>query len=195
MNIAINAFVTFLLSISIHTSGQGVAAYIDKYDRFKIYDNGVEKQIEYLEIQSHKFGPGYVAYVDNAGEFKVYYRGKAQSLNINRPHFYQPTNNLLVYWDTKILRVLDNNKLQSFPNVLMGDFVFGDSVLGIIDRLDYFHAYYQGRFWEIDQRPITAMAAGDNMLVYVDEADEMVIFKHGETEVAETEPPIYFEIV
>lgn len=167
---------TFVLSLFIALSqfsfAQNIASFFDYRNYFYVFDNGVNYQAEYLQVKGYKVGGNGVAYIDNSDNFKVFYNGKSYPLADVPPSTYMATDDIIVYYNNKILSVFDNGNATRLPGWAT-TFVAGDSIVGYFDDISgYYKIYYQGEINilqdVIDVNSPTSFVAGDNIIAYLD---------------------------
>lgn len=81
-----------------YETGQDVMAWVDGYDRFfHFFYKGDTATVSTFAPDSFKVGYGTVGYVDQLGYFNVFYNGGSRQLLADRPDFFLPKGNIIVY--------------------------------------------------------------------------------------------------
>ncbi|MGB0931293.1 MAG: hypothetical protein ACPGVB_10980 [Chitinophagales bacterium] len=141
----------FLLSSSI--MAQNIAPYVDKYGRFKVFDNGTIHDLEHKKVSEVSVGRDFMVYRNDIGHVKEYAEGKVAYIsNSRRLEFFavmESNENLSVIGGSHygLLTVYDNNtktrivleasrtkKVQAF-----------DDVVAYMDLDGRLKAYYEGK--------------------------------------------------
>ena len=88
---------TLLLFYSIICKSQDITAYTDYRGNLQVFDRGLLKQIEYIQVTNYKIGGNTIAYIDNKNDFKIYYDGQTFPL-VNAADFsYYMTDYLTAF--------------------------------------------------------------------------------------------------
>ncbi|MEO0312245.1 MAG: hypothetical protein RIQ89_1902 [Bacteroidota bacterium] len=187
---------SFVLSIAIHSNGQGIAAYNDYRQRFHIFYQGIYQQIEHMPVLSYQQSGDAIAYVDNTNQFKIWHGGKVIDPKIFAQNFkYEAGRHMIAFSLGRILWSFENgmvNKLSNFaPNYFMGD-----SVLAYYDETMYsLMAIYHNEKIELDAQLVNApqsVKAGINTLAWVNGANFFKVFWSGQVHELENMLPESF---
>lgn len=179
--------ISFITSISMaatpYISAQHLSVYSDYLDKVFVFDNGHTRQIEHLPLRSYKIGNHAVSYEDNAGNFKIYQNNYLHNVSAFVSE-YKASDNLVVYRMNNQLKVFDNGQNKNLSTNITS-YAAGDDVVIFFDDRNYkLMAYYNSKFYELDDAlnldSITGFSCGENTIVYRDSKDYYHIFYDGE---------------
>lgn len=139
-------FLLLLIGTLAHNAKtQSLAAYQNNANFFMVFEEGIERKVEYLPVKEFKVGFDKVAYVDNINNFKVYYKGETYRLEEMPVNEYVMGNGLLTYLVAGVLKVLEEDGPQII-GMRVEDFEANDSIVAYYDLNTYmFGVYYNGK--------------------------------------------------
>ncbi len=192
----INFFFLFLFLISIADSFcQNISAYIDYKNYFYVFDDGISKELEYNPIKSYKIGGNAVVYIDYSETVKVYYKGEKYDLHIQSPSEIIATDDLIIIYSAKVLKVFDHGEV-TILSPYTNSYFAGDSVVGFFDNNSYsFKVYYDKTITSLEDYIAGGSGralAGDNILAWVNRNEHFNIFYRQEIFELESTPPDNF---
>ncbi|HET8963802.1 MAG TPA: hypothetical protein VFM99_07890, partial [Chitinophagales bacterium] len=171
----------FVLLFPFFLKGQNTAAYTDYKNYFYAFDGGPNIELESQPVKSYKVGGNAVAYVNGTDNFRVYYKGETYDLLSIFPQSYQATDNLVVYYRDGILNVFDNGK-KTLLSGYTSSYKAGDSIVGFFDMNNsILRVYSHGQVKDLENilgREVDSIKfeVGDNIMAYVNAADQFKIF-------------------
>jgi hypothetical protein len=176
-------YITLILTCILYFSvkGQNLSAYSDYKNYFYAFDNGPNFELESQPIKSYKVGGNAVAYVNGTDNFRAYYKGDTYDLLSIAPTDYAATDNLVVYYRDMILNVFDNGNRKTLSGYTTS-YMAGDSIVGFYDlNNSMLRAYYNGQVQDLENilgREVDSIKfkVGDNIVAYVNAADQFKIF-------------------
>jgi hypothetical protein len=160
---------------------QNLSAYTDYKNYFYAFDNGPNIELESQPIKSYKVGGNALAYVNGADNFRAYYKGDIYDLLSIPPADYTATDNLVVFYRDMILNVFDNGNRKTLSGYT-SSYSAGDSLVGFYDlNNSILRAYYNGQVHDLETilgREVDSIKfkVGDNIMAYVNSADQFKIF-------------------
>ncbi len=178
-----------LTLLSYKTKAQDIAAYVTPYRQFVIQDKYDQKNAEPLPPLNFKVGRQTVAYNDNAQVFKIYYKNETHTPTRLLVNNYKVSDNLVVFEGGGVLNVFDKGE-TTFLSSRVDYYDMSDSLVFFNDQINQkVYAYYNGENYELENflsnQRIQNYKLGDNILGYVNFANQLKVFYHGETEVLE----------
>ncbi len=194
-------YVTLLVSALLFSeiSAQSLAAYTDYKNYFFAFDNGPNIQLESQPITSYKIGGNAIAYVNGVDNFRAYYKGDSYDLLSISPARYDACDNYVVFYRDMILNVFDNGK----RTLLSGNttsYAVGDSMVAFYDlNSAYLRAYYNGQTQDIEgvygvDPDSVKFKVGDNILAYINSANQFKIYYHERILNLESYAPTTFKV-
>ncbi|MBC8172470.1 MAG: hypothetical protein H7X71_01075, partial [Chitinophagales bacterium] len=156
--------------------------YSDLQGNFYVYDQDRTVHLEHHQIESAQFKTNSVAYLNSTGDLQFYSNHKLLDLEVTNPRFYMNTDHYLYYSIGPNYSLYNGKKKQHLGILSVGSdgqknvFAFGDSIAAMHDFSNYFYAYWQDAFVELEALPVTQIAAGDNIIAYVDATGQTKIF-------------------
>jgi hypothetical protein len=187
------AFIFIFICSSFYANAQlNYSAYTDIQNRFYLFDNGEKIELEGLVPRSYKIGRTGLAYLDNLGVLKVYRDGINNKVNDIMTSDYGVSDNLIYYIGGNSLNVIDGNDDKTLCK-WVGDYAVGDSVILFFDKVrSVLHAYYNGKTYDLENNlantTFTNFMAKDNVITYVNFANQFKVFYLGESTVLEMQP-------
>lgn len=178
-------YLTFFFSAFLFSSviSQSLAAYTDYKNYFFAFDNGPNIQLESQPIVSYKVGGNAIAYVNGVDNFRAYYKGDSYDLLSISPAQYDACDNYVVFYRDMILNVFDNGK-RSLLSGNTSKYSVGDSIVAFYDlNSGYLRAYYNGQTQDIEgiygvDPDSVKFKTGDNILAYINSANQFKLFYH-----------------
>ncbi len=175
---------TFLM-VSLAADAQDIAAYVTPYRQFVVQDKYDQRNVETLPPLNFKVGRTAVAYNDNTQQFKIYYKEEVHQPTRLLINNYHVTDNLVAFEGGGVLNVFEQGE-TTFLSARVDYFEVSDSMVFYNDQINQkLFAYYQGQKYELetflsDQR-IKSYLVGDNILAYINFANQFKIFYQGNT--------------
>ncbi len=192
-------FFTMLLTVFFQSAfGQNLSAYTDYKNYFFAFDNGPNIMLEPQPVISYKIGGNAIAYVNGVENFKAYFKGETYDLLAITPSDYIAADNFIAYYRDMALWVFDNGK-RTMLSGYTSFYVAGDSMIGFYDLNSYMlKAYYNGQVTELEnmnaQPEFTNVKVGDNILAYVNNAEQFKIFYQYQTLSLESNKPTSYQV-
>ncbi len=193
-------YLTLLISslFFIPLSGQNISAYVDYKNYFFAFDNGPNIELESQPIKSYKVGGNAVAYVNGADNFRAYYGGEIYDLLSIAPMDYIATDNYVLFNSNMILSVFDNGK-QTRLSGYCNSYAAGDSIIAFFDlNSSILKTYANGQVQELDNllgKDVDSIKfkVGDNIVAYVNSAEQFKIFYRDHVLNLESYVPVSFQ--
>jgi len=194
-------YLTLLISALLFSdlTAQSLGAYTDYKNYFYAFDNGPNIQLESQPITSYRVGGNAIAYVNGVDNFRAYYKGESYDLLSISPLSYDATDNYVVFYRDMILNVFDNGKRTMLSgNTSM--YAVGDSIVAFFDlNSGYIRAYYNGQTQDIEglygiDPDSVKFKVGDNILAYVNTANQFKVFYHERILNLESYVPTTFKV-
>lgn len=179
MKIYITLIISCIICFSI--KGQNLSAYTDYKNYFFAFDNGPNIELESQPIKSYKVGGNAVAYVNGADNFHAYYKGEKYELLSIPPLDYVATDNFIVFYRDMILNIFDNGSKKLLSGYT-SSYAAGDSIVCFYDlNNSILRAYYNGQVQDLETilgREVDSIKfkVGDNIIAYVNAADQFKLF-------------------
>ena len=170
---------------------QGMGYFIDNYQHFFIFEDGVYNKVEFIPIQGAYVGNNYVAYLRNNKRLTVYIDGEKHELSATNPPVFA-RDNLFAYMIDEQLWLYDGNDLKMIEPWVSDDFVIGDDILAYTNNFDQFKVLYNDSLEVIELWDVKLASAGDNLIAYVDNNGFFKIFAYGDKEIIEDVAPSKF---
>ena len=173
-----------LLAIKAGISfAQPLSAFVDMQNELMVWDNGMERKIDFMPPTSIKIGRTAIPYLDNSRSFKIYTQGGVRTVNTGFTNSYFVTDNLVAYMNQKSLNVYDKGVSKNLTGVCDQYFI-GDSVVLFLDSYKgEYKAYYNGQIYTVEtyfqDSALTTMKVSDNIIAYNNFANQFRIFYHG----------------
>ena len=148
-----------------------------------VWDKGMVHKIDFLPPTALKKGRIAIPYLDNTRSFKIYYGGATRQVNIGFTNTFYTSDDLIAYFNQKTLFVFDNGTTKNLTGIA-DQFFMGDSLIMYLDGIksDY-KVYYNGQIQSIESYIADSNLAGikvtDNIIAYVNFANQFKIFFHG----------------
>lgn len=156
------------LEITNPKLGWDYTLYVDKFQNFKYYKNGVASKIQDFPPYRYFATDHLLLWENLGGLLYVFKEGKTQQLG-------------------KWINTVNTTERQSF--------VFGDSVVAFTDNFGYFQIFYKGEITQIGNFAIEQLKASDNIVAYYTGNQLFNVFWHGETYTLEDgNPPLSFQV-
>jgi hypothetical protein len=194
MNIKLFIAIVSLICITFYNSVAQInySAYTDLQNRFYLFDNGSTTQIEGLQPISYKIGRTGLAYLNNMSVLKVYRDGNNNKVNDNITTDYGVTDNYIYYKGGNSLSIIDGNEDKTLSR-WVGEYAVGDSVVMFYDKVrNVLNAYYDNKTWELENNlantTFSNYAVSDNVIAYVNYADQFKVFYQGANKILEIQP-------
>jgi hypothetical protein len=165
----------------IPLAGQNLGAYTDYKNYFFAFDGGPNIELESQPVKSYKVGGNAVAYINSADNFRAYYKGEIYDLLSISPLDYQVTDNYVLFNRDMILSVFDNGK-QTRLSGYCNSYAAGDSIIAFFDlNSSILKVYTNGQIQELDnllgkEADSIKFKVGDNVVAYINTADQFKIF-------------------
>ena len=177
-------FLAFSILYSINGKSQDISAYTDYRGNLQVFDRGLLRQIEYIQVTNYKIGGNTIAYIDNKNDFKIYYDGQTFPL-VNAADFtYYMTDFLTAFRVGNVLYVFDKGEKKTlcyYTSIL----VVNDSLLAYFDDAQSsLNIYYNGRVANAEDALIAkpkSIKSGSNIVAWVNQSNYFTIFYHGTT--------------
>ena len=194
-------YVTLLIAVLLFSniSAQSLAAYTDYKNYFFAFDNGPNIQLESQRITSYKVGGNAIAYVNGVDNFRAYYNGESYDLLSISPEKYDACDNYVVFYRNMALNVFDNGK-RSLLSGNTTSYAVGDSMVAFYDlNSGYLRAYYNGQTQDIEgiygmDPDSVKFKVGDNIMAYVNSANQFKIYYHERILNLESYAPTTFKV-
>jgi hypothetical protein len=164
-------------------AAQPLTTYTDMQNQLMVWDNGIERKIDFLPPTMIKTGRVAIPYLDNSRNFKIYYRGGATQINNGFTNDFYTSDNLIIFLNAQSLNVFDKGTITNLSKVC-NEYYFGDSIVLFNDGVkNEFKAYYNGRIYPIENylaaQGLDAIQVSDNVAAYNNYANQFRIFYHG----------------
>lgn len=188
-------------------SAQPVSAYTDFQDHFMVWDNGMVREAESLPPIQYAIGRIAIPYIDNSRNFKIYYHGGSTLINAGFTNSFQTSDDLIAFQNANSLNVWDKGTVTNLSRYCQ-QYLVGDSVILFFEGVSKeYRAYYDGHIYPIEgflaatnsqtlfspdtaNAPVSSdleIASGqlpsvkvsDNIVAYVNYANQFHIFFHG----------------
>ncbi len=159
---------TFALSFLGHSLSQEVFPFIDNMEYLKSFQNGIEKQVDYLRPIDLKYSEEIIAYIDNKSDFFIY-DGQSKKKMTGLANDYKIGINLAAWNTGPIVSVWDNGK-QKVLTQFGGRYEVSDSLVVFEDKRDNaIRVYYKDSIYDLFYSVSNLMfpsAIGSNSVAY-----------------------------
>ena len=152
-------------------AAQDVAAFIDPYNNFMLFDHGVFSKLEGQRPEQFAVGGNNVAYIAYNGDLRVHANGTTTTLD--RTDGMRPvvTDNLIAFVNAGTLKVWDGRQMNSVC-YNTDSFLAEDSLVAFFDGArSLLNVYYDGQVILLEDAlanwPVANWKAGDNVLAWV----------------------------
>lgn len=130
------------------TFGQEVFPFINNMDYLKSFQNGRERQVDYLRPIDLKYSEEIIAYIDNKSDFFIY-DGQSKEKMTGLANNYKIGINIAAWNTGPIVSVWDNGK-QHVLTQFGGRYKVSDSMVVFEDRRDNaIRVYYQDSIYDL----------------------------------------------
>lgn len=154
--------------------------YSDPQGDFYVNDGGKIVHLEHQQISSVQFSANSITYVSNTGNLLYYSNHELKKLDISNPAFYKNTDHYLYYSMGGSFSVYNGSERKFLGYIQQSPFAFGDSIAAFHDYSDYFYAYEDERFIELEKNPAKKVIAGKNVIAYINHLNQFKIYYHNE---------------
>lgn len=138
-------FIAFTFGI---TFGQEVFPFINNMDYLKSFQNGQERQVDYLRPIDLKYSEEIIAYIDNKSDF-IIYDGQSKEKMTGLANNYKIGINIAAWNTGPIVSVWDDGK-QRVLTQFGGRYEVSDSMVVFEDRRDNaIRVYYQDSIYDL----------------------------------------------
>jgi len=189
-------FILFLLA-SPGLFSQCIATYQDSKNEVYLFDAGESKYIEPLPLLGFKIGRNnMMAYVAPNGRVKIYFKGKVYPVTDNTSHYYM-TDNLFLYQNYSIIKVLWNNEFHSLETQFdpsSDSLFYSDSVVVWTNLLAELNIFYNGKIQLLERTDIHGQKIGPNIFTYVDIGGNFKVFYQGQVQTLESYTPVSYQV-
>ncbi len=181
--------ISILLLTFCDIVAQDLSAYNTPFRQFVIQDKYDQINAEQLPVLNFKVGRTAVAYNDNTQQFKIYYNKEIHSPTNMLISDYIVTDNLVAFAGGGVLNVFDQGE-TTFLSSRVNIFDCSDSIVFYNDEINQkVNAYYNGEQYELESflsnQRVKSYLLGDNILGYINFANQFKIFYQGETQLKE----------
>lgn len=192
--------------ISSNSSFAQLSTFVNMQNQMIVWDDGMERKIDYLPPVKVGTGRIAIAYLDNSRNFKIYYKGAVTKINDGFTKDFQVTDNLVTYQNASNLWVWEagQNKLLSKSS---SQFYTSDSLVAYFDEIQKnFNIYYKHQIYPIENflagvnmnfafnadenstfqtsdiasTQLSSIQVGDNIAAYVNYANQFKAFYRGQ---------------
>jgi len=170
----------YFLKLQSFVCGQNMLGYSDPQGNFYVNDGGKIVHLEHKQVFSVQNGANSIAYVTNTGNLLYYTNHEVKKLDISSPVFYKNTDYYLYYSVGGSFSVYNGSERKFLGYIQQSPFAFGDSIAAFHDYSDYFYAYQDERFIELEKNPAKKVIAGKNVIAYVNHLGQFKIFYQNE---------------
>ncbi len=165
-------------------AAQPLSAFVNMQRQFQIWDRGLLRNADYLPPVEYKIGRSALPFLDNTRAFKIYYGGGVQKINDGFTNQFFATDNLVAYVNSKSLNVFDRGTIKNLTTIT-DRYLIGDSVIFFKDGIrDEYKIYYDGEVFPAEnflaQDAVSSAQVSDNMVAYMNYANQFRIFYGGE---------------
>ena len=176
-------FILFSLFSNLIIIAQPLTSYVDMQNQLMVWDNGIERKIDFLPPTLIKTGRIAIPFLDNSRNFKIYFKGGATQVNIGFTNDFYTSDNLILYLNAQSLNVFDKGTITNLTKVC-NEYYFGDSLVVFQDGIkNEFKAYYNGKVYPIENylaaQSLDAIQVSDNIAAYNNYANQFRVFYHG----------------
>ena len=184
---------SLLLLLTCCATAQPLASYVTLQNELMVWDRGMIHKIDFLPPTLLKTGRTAIPYLDNSRTFKIYYGGASRKINIGFTNAFFATDDLVVYLNQRSLNVFDQGNIKNLTPICDQYFI-GDSLVLFLDGLkSEFKVYYNGQVQSIESyvpdSTLSSLAVADNIIAYLNFANQFRIFYHG-AKIAQEDYPV-----
>lgn len=173
-------FLIYISLLHLPAYNQNMLGYSDPQGDYYVNDGGKIIHLEHQQIISAQPATNSIAYVTNTGNLIYYSNHEMKKLDISNPTFYKNTDHYLYYSLGGSFSVYNGTERKFLGYIQQNPFAFGDSIAAFHDYSEYFYAYYNDRFIELEKNPAKKVIAGKNILAYVNHLGQFKIFYQNE---------------
>jgi hypothetical protein len=159
------------LCATVHARSQNTAAFVDPYDDFIVFENGLFEKVEGQRPVQYKVIGDQVGYVAYNGDVKV--RSKGKTTTLERIDGVRPlvTDHYIAYNNVGTLKVWDGTKLNTIC-YNTESFLLEDSLVAFYDGVrQMLNVFYQDRVILLEDAlaswPVENWKGADNILAWI----------------------------
>jgi len=177
-------FALFLIPFALSFSfAQEVFPFIDNMEYLKSFQNGKERQVDYLRPIDLKYSEEIIAYIDNKSDFFIY-DGQSKERMTGLANDYKIGINIAAWNTGPIVSVWDNGR-QHVLTQFGGRYEISDSLVVFEDRRDnairvYYNDSIYDLFYSVTDLSFPT-AIGSNSVAFVGNGDVHYSFISGKT--------------
>lgn len=179
------ALLLFLLISIGNISAQefwGFGPFTNLQGYFKVFHNGVVRQLEYLPVKSYQLGDNLLAYIDNKGDVKVF-QGENVKMLAGIANNYSVSDNILVFNQGPVTSVWKDGKGQLLTN-FGRRYVVTDSLVVFEDtQFNTVRVWYNGEIkdlYAVIGDVYLPNAVGDNVIAFKAGGGTHFVFHSGQ---------------
>ncbi|MBK9554350.1 MAG: hypothetical protein IPO47_00695 [Bacteroidetes bacterium] len=172
--------------------GDSIAAMHDFSEYFYVYEN--ERFIELEQHPTKKIiaGDNIIAYVNHLDQFKIYYHGNKTDVDDYMPQKIAAGANIVAFIDSyNYLKVFYGGMIHELFNVTQSTCL--EIPYSVED--DGIESYCNAELVYDMQNALPLFQAGDDIVAYIDDMGQFLVFDKGNIIELESQMPLHYEVV
>lgn len=176
--------------------GDSVLAYIDNYDRLKVYVyDTVYTLMEFTQTSPFEVSDNMVAFQTLDSRFRVFYNHAIYDLENISPNNYKMGRNIIAYHDNiDNFNVFDRGQKSNLESYAISRYEVSNDFLTYLSNVDEWKVYHQGNRQTLLSTSPKMSLQKRNLLVYSDNASNFYLYYQGKSWQVENYTPVKFDI-
>lgn len=160
-----------------------VVAFTNSFERFIVYSDKKQEEIELWDVKKVIAGENIIAYVDNNSVFKAFYKGERITIEDRAPKSFVPRTDIIAYVnDFGTFKVWYDGESKDLQEIVPSIYYTADKMVAYLDDMTNFVCFYDGELYDILPYQPKSIIMKDNVLVYTDNRNFTYAFYKGKIE-------------
>lgn len=161
--------------------GGDVVAFMDEYDDiFRIFDRGVEYEVEPFAPSDFQVGEGLVAWVNSTGAFRCYQGGQIWDLMDYAPDAFWVRDSLVVFRDVNRFKVFCKGAVETLDQQMPSQWAVSGAGIAWLDGQQRLNLFREGERSVVSREPgIRSFGIHPSVVVYQSNSGEYKVWWNG----------------